>query len=86
LLDNRTRGPITLTATPTIPNGLEQQMIRLLNMGPQDIALQDQGTLAKSNLRLTAAQLTLRPRASVQLVYLGSVGAWVQIGSVVNAL
>jgi hypothetical protein len=85
LLDNRTRGPITLTATPTIPNGLEQQVIRLLNIGSQDITLQDQGALAKSNLRLTAAQLTLRPRASVQLVYLSSAGAWVQIGPLVDA-
>jgi hypothetical protein len=86
LLDNSMRRPITLTSIPTLEAGMDQQVIRLLNISPYGIVLQDQGTLAKSNLRLTAAKITLGPQASMTLVYLSTVGAWVQSGPVISPL
>jgi hypothetical protein len=65
---------------------MDQQVIRLLNISPYGMVLQDQGTLAKSNLRLTAAKITLGPRSSMTLVYLSAAGAWIQSGPVTKAL
>jgi len=80
------RRPTTLTSTPSIATGMDQQVIRLLNISPYGMVLQDQGTLAKSNLRLTAAKITLGPQASMTLVYLSTLGAWVQSGPVISPL
>lgn len=77
---------ITLTSAPTIADGLNGQKVMLINTGGFDITLQDQGTLVGSNLRLSAAGITLTPRDSVQLMYLSAVGDWVQVGSVVGVL
>jgi hypothetical protein len=86
LLDNSARGAITLNATPTIANGINQQMIELLNVSSHPITLQSRETLAKSNLWLAAARVRLEPRASIRLVYLSTVGAWVQLGPVISPL
>lgn len=79
-------GPVTLTAVPTVANGADGQMLAILNVGANNITLQDQGTLAGSNLRLTAAGVTLTPRDSIQLMYSATVGDWVQIGNLVSVL
>jgi hypothetical protein len=77
----------TLTATPTIADGTDGQVLTILNVDSTDtITLQDQGTLAGSNLRLTANTIALGPRDSVKLLYSGSIGDWVQVGTVVNVL
>lgn len=76
----------TLTSAPTIASGTDGQIIKILNVGSFNIVLQDQGTLASSNLRLTATGVTLGPRDSIQLIYSNTVGDWVQIGSLVNVL
>lgn len=77
---------ITLTSAPTIADGKNGQRIRIINTGSFDITLQDQGTLANSNLRLEAASITLTPRDSVELTYMSLVGDWVQTGKVVAVL
>lgn len=80
-------GNVTMTAAPTIANGVDGQMLTILNVDTADtITLQDQGTLASSNLRLAAATVALAPRQSIQLMYSATVGDWVQIGTLVSVL
>jgi hypothetical protein len=43
------------------------------------ITLQDQGTLANSNLRLGAATRALGPRDNIRLIYNTTVGDWVEL-------
>lgn len=71
----------TLTSTPTIANGVDGQTVILLNVdsGADVITLQDQGTLASSNLRLGATTRALGPRDSITLVYSSTIGAWVEV-------
>ena len=76
-------GNYTLTATPTIADGFDGQEILLLNVGANTVTIQDQGTLASSNLRLTGASVAIGPRDSVRLVYSTTVGDWVQVGALV---
>jgi len=73
-----TSGALTLTAAPTIPNGYDGQEITVLNASANAVTVQDQGTLASSNLRLTAATVVIGVRNSIRLVYSSDVGDWVQ--------
>lgn len=72
----------TLTSTPTIADGFDQQEIVLINVdaGADVITLQDQGGLAGSNLRLSAATIALAPRDSIILRYNATIGDWIQVG------
>ena len=71
----------TLTSAPTIPDGEDGQILILTNIDTTDtITIQDQGTLASSNLRLSATTIALGPRDSIELRYSSVVGDWVQIG------
>lgn len=71
----------TLTSAPTIANGQDGQVVTIVNVDTTDtITLQDQGTLAGSNLRLSASSIALGPRDSIQLMYSSTIGDWVQIG------
>lgn len=80
-------GNVTMTAAPTIANGVDGQMLTIINVDTADtITLQDQGTLASSNLRLTAATVALAPRQSVQLMYSTTVGDWVQTSNLVAVI
>ncbi len=80
-------GAVTMTATPTIADGIDGQMLTLLNVDSADtITLQDQGTLANSNLRLMAAVVAIGPRGSIQLMYSATIGDWVQSGNLVVTL
>jgi len=86
-LNNNTGGSITLTSAPTIANGENGQEVELISVSSaQNIVLQDQGTLASSNLRMVAAATTLGPRDSVKLRYNATIGDWVQSGPVVNVI
>lgn len=76
-------GVYTLTVAPTIATGTDGQLLCLVNVGANAVTVQDQGTLAASNLRLTGATLAIGPRDSVWLYYSGDVGDWVQIGPLV---
>ena len=80
-------GNVTITAAPTIANGVDGQLVTVVNVDTADtITLQDQGTLASSNLRLTATTVALAPRQSIQLMYSSTIGDWIQIGNKVAVL
>ena len=73
----------TLTSAPTISDGQNGERLLVINVDTADtITLQDQGTLASSNLRLSATTIALGPRDSIELVYSSTVGDWVQVGQV----
>ncbi len=87
LVQLNSTGNVTMTAAPTIADGIDGQMLTLLNVDSADtITLQDQGTLANSNLRLMAAAVAIGPRGSIQLVYSATIGDWVQSGNLVVTL
>lgn len=70
----------TLTSTPTIADGQNGQVLTVMNVDTADtITIQDQGTLAGSNLRLVGVSCALAPRESITLVYSSVVGDWVEI-------
>lgn len=70
----------TLTSTPTVADGADGQILIIVNVDTVDtITLQDQGTLASSNLRLSANTIALGPRDSIILMYSSTVGDWVEI-------
>lgn len=75
-----------LTATPTIADGTDGQMLLVVNTGTNAFTLQDQGTLAGSNLRLTATGITLGTRDSIKLMYSAAIGDWIQVAPSTNVL
>jgi hypothetical protein len=80
-------GAVTSTAAPTIADGSDGQMLMILNVDTADTyTLSDQGTLASSNLRLTANTVGLGPRRSIQLMFSATIGDWVQVGNLVSVL
>lgn len=79
-------GSVTSTAAPTIADGLDGQVLTILNVGTGTWTITDQGTLASSNLRLTATTIAIGPRASVKLIYSATVGDWVQVGALVSVI
>lgn len=79
-------GITTITAAPTIANGSDGQWLRVVNVGSNAITIQDQGTLANSNLRLNAVTAALSARQSIELCYLSTIGDWVQMGPVVAVI
>lgn len=76
----------TLGTVPIIANGLNGQLIKIINIGANVISLRDQGTLVSSNLRLTTATLALGARDSIDLIYLDAIGDWLQVGVLVNVI
>lgn len=80
LVSNTTAASITLNAVPTLADGANGQEIRITNTGTANIVLQDQATLAGSNMKLGAATRTLTPRSSIRLQFLSAIGDWVEIG------
>lgn len=86
-LDNTSGGSLTLTSAPTIANGtVDGQLCILRNRSAQNVVIQDQGTLASSNLRLTATTLTLGQRDVVPLQWSTNLGDWIQIAPLTNVL
>lgn len=82
-LVNNTGGSITLTSAPTLPSpdlsaGVATLAV-LVGAGTQNVVVQDQGTLAGSNLRLAAASRTLGPRDVLTLLFIPGVGDWVEV-------
>lgn len=73
-------GVYTLESAPTIANGYDGQILRIVNVGSNAVTLQDQGTLPSSNLRLAASTVALGTRDSLILMYVSAIGDWVQIG------
>lgn len=81
-LNNTSGGSLTLTSAPTVTDGQDGQILILFNSSAQNVVIQDQGTLASSNLRLSATTITLGTRDSIMLVYSSDIGDWIQIGQV----
>lgn len=78
--------PLVLTSAPTIANGADGEIVLLINVGANAVTLSDQGTLPASNLRLEAATIELAARQSIMLMFIQSVGDWVQIGGKVAVI
>lgn len=81
-LNNTTAAPITLTSTPTITDGPVDGMLLILEnlIGSGNIVLQDEGTLAGSNMRLaSAANKTLGTRDLIGLLWDATSSEWRQI-------
>jgi hypothetical protein len=78
--------PGTATTTPILPDGTDGQKLKLVNVGAQTITLTDQGTMAASNLRLTAATVAIAARQSIELTFIASIGDWVQTGALVAVI
>lgn len=76
----------TAATKPILPDSYDGHTICLINVGANNITLTDQGTMAASNLRLTATTVVLGARDSVELTYSSTVGDWVQTGNLVNVL
>lgn len=72
-------GVVTITSTPTIANGSNGQFLLLINTGSFNITLQDEGTLAGSNLELRAGTVAIAPYTSISLYYSSDAAAWVQV-------
>lgn len=70
--------PFTLTSTPTVPDGTTGALLVLLNVGGSAITVQDQGTLAGSNLRLATATYAIDTRDSLFLIFDGA--DWIELG------
>jgi len=87
LIKNTSGGSLTLTGTPTIANGAGGEIIRVMNVGTNPFVLQDQGTLASSNLRLKTSTVTLATRDSILLQFTenssagdySGLGNWVEV-------
>jgi hypothetical protein len=74
-------GATVMTAVPTIatPASSREQYVCLTNVDTADaITLQDQGTLAGSNLRLSGVTVVLGPRDTLCLNYDPTVGDWIE--------
>src|SRR5262249_47675517 len=80
-LTNGTGGGITFSSTPTVRDGQDTDVCLILNISAQPFTFTDQGTLANSNLRLSAATITLGTRDSLWLIFSADIGDWVQIGT-----
>lgn len=71
---------LTLTSTPTIPNGTDGQFLVLTNTSTTNtLTLQDEAVLPGSNLRLGGSNLALAPRQSAHLAFNASLNDWVRI-------
>lgn len=72
----------TLSQVPTIANGVgDGETLTIINVdsGTDTVTLQDQGTLANSNLRLGAASRALGPRDNITLIFNSTIGDWVEV-------
>jgi hypothetical protein len=73
--------PITMSSTPTLADGFDGQQCILVVTGANAITFTDQGTLAGSNLRLSVATIALGTRDSLQLLFSGDIGDWVELST-----
>lgn len=81
VLANNTSGSSkTLSSTPMVTDGVDGQLLTILNVGADNIVVSDQGTVADSGLRLGAATRTLGTRDSLTLMYSVDIGDWVEVG------
>lgn len=76
-------GNYTLTSTPTIADGINEQTITIINVDAGNtVTLQDETQSAGSNLRLAGTNdLALGPRDSVTLTFSTDLGDWIMTGA-----
>jgi hypothetical protein len=74
--------PVTVASTATILDGSDGQVCVVVNVGSNPVTLQDQATLAGSNLRLNAARVSIPASAQITLQFNATVGDWIQDGVV----
>jgi len=67
----------TSSATPTIPDGHGLQVITLINRSPNTFWIQDQATLAGSNVKLTGASIAITSSDVVRFGFY--YGDWYQL-------
>ncbi len=82
-LANTTGSSITLTSTPTIPDGTDGQRLSLINVGADPVVLQAESVLTGSGI---ATGRTLSSGASVTLSWVESLGLWVELDRPGDAL
>ena len=70
----------TLTSAPTIADGTDGQVCVIVNTGTNAITLQDQDTLALSNLQLVAGTITIPAKGQLTLQFNAALGDWIQDG------
>lgn len=87
-LTNATGGNITLTSAPTIANpasaSTDGKVLIIFNGGPDPVTLQDQGTLANSNLQLNASTVQLGVGDALTLYWDNTLGDWYQLTPLSN--
>jgi len=71
-------GPVTMTAEPTLSEGVDGREVTIINQGIGAITFQDRKTLPGSALRLAAPAITLMPYSSLRLIWFNS--SWNQVG------
>jgi hypothetical protein len=78
-LDNTSGGALTLTSAPTITDGTDGELLTIFNGSTNGVTIQDQGTLASSNLRLSTTTFAIGTRDSITLMYSSTVGDWIEL-------
>lgn len=80
------QGAVSLNSTPTIADGSHGQFIVITNVNSSGaITLADESQRPGSNLRFRGGtNRTLNPRESVQLVFNGTIGDWIEVGGGVD--
>lgn len=72
-----TAGAVTSTATPTIADGADGQLVYIHNSGANDWTMQDESGLAGSNLCLpSGSSVTLNPGDTVAMVFISASSCW----------
>lgn len=79
-------GAKTMTSTPTIPPGVDGQLLIIQSQHSSGIALQDQNTLGSSGLSLNAASIALGTNDCLALIWSEDASAWCQIAYQGNTL
>lgn len=74
-------GPITITATPNIADGINGQIIIIVGQSDVNtLTLQDEGTLPNSGLVLNGnSNMTLGQYDTIQLMYDSTADKWIEI-------
>lgn len=80
-VDLATMGAVTtMTGTPTLVAGVENQRVSIVNVGAHVITFQSDAVLAGSDLFLRDPVVRLNTNEMLTLVYHVSVGGWIQEG------
>lgn len=73
-------GAVTLTSTPTIADGVDGQIVYILGTHDTNtLTVQDQGTLASSNLELAASTRVLGKGDILQLMFDATDSVWYEV-------